>query len=275
MPIVTQKFARAWLIPCLVALACCLPADVSWSQSPEPANGASSPLPQAGNQINWGTGFMVGPGYVLTALHVVQGRSSVLVGPITATRWVSAALVQSDPALDLALLKARLDFPVLSLAPSNDVPRGLEVSVIGYPQPKFQGLSKKITHGIINGYRGESQNDRDIGLLQISAEVAKGSSGGPVLAPDGTVIGMVQRKINAQKIAEQTQDLLVNVNYALRSSQIIAFLQSGPVAPKVQPLSLATVLRPYQLFEQTQASVVAVIGRNTASRPAAPMSPEP
>ena len=123
----------------------------------------------------------------------------------------------------------------------------------------------KITQGIINGYRSERQNAQDIGLFQISAEVSKGNSGGPVMAPDGTVIGMVQRKINAKKVEEQTEDLMVNVNYALRASQIIAFLQSGPASPRIRNLSLSTVLRPYQIFEQSQSSVVAIIGRSRAS----------
>lgn len=219
------------------------------------------------NVSSWGTGFVVSEGYVLTAFHVVQGRAGLLVGPNASNRWVSAELVQSDATLDLALLKARLDLPPLSLTPSSNIPTGLEISVIGYPQPKFQGLGRKITQGLINGYRSERQNVQDIGLLQISAEVSKGNSGGPVLAPDGTVIGMVQGKINAKKVEAQTEDLLVNVNYALRSSQIISFLQSGPSSPRIKNLSLSTVLRPYQIFEQSQSSVVAIIGRNRIDPP--------
>ena len=248
---------RFWL-----AATCWLLAGAAWSQTAEPALATASP---AATASNWGTGFVVSEGFVITAFHVIQGRNNVLVGPLAGGRWASAEIVQSDPGLDLALLKTRIDLPPLRLAPSVDVPAGLEVSVIGFPQPRFQGLGKKITNGIVNGYRSERQNAQDIGLFQISAEVSRGSSGGPVFAPDGAVIGMVQRKINAQKVAEQTEDLVVNVNYALRSSQIIKFLQAGPASPRVQNLSLSTVLRPYQIFEQTQASVLAVIGRSVAS----------
>lgn len=240
----------------VVAAVFCLTAGLVSSQ--EKAIPTSKP---ASHGVNWGTGFVVANGYVITAFHVIQNRNSVLVGPDASGRWMRAELLQSDTKLDLALLKARVDLPTLNLAPSADVPTGLEVSVIGYPQPKFQGMGKKITHGIINGYRSENQHSLDIGLLQISAEVSKGNSGGPVLAPDGTVIGMVQRKIDSRKVAEQTQDVLVNVNYALRSSQIIKFLQSSPASPQIQSLSLSTVLRPFQIFEKTQASVLAVIGR--------------
>lgn len=217
----------------------------------------------------WGTGFVVGEGYVLTAFHVVNGRTGLLVGPDANNRWTPAELVQSDAALDLAVLKARINAPVLSLASTASVPTGLEVSVMGYPQPKIQGFGQKITSGLINGYRSESQNAQDVGLFQFSAEVARGNSGGPVFAPDGTVIGLVQRKVDAKKVAEQTEDVLVNVNYALRSSQIIRFLQAGPASPRVQNLSLQTVLRPYQLFEKSQASVLAILGRRNADKPEA------
>lgn len=234
-----------------------------------PTLAASKPATTATANF-WGTGFVVGEGYVLTALHVVNGRTGLLVGPDGANRWALAELVQSDAALDLALLKARINAPALSLASSANVPTGLEISVIGYPLPKFQGFGQKITSGLINGYRVESQNAQDVGLFQFSAEVAKGNSGGPVFAPDGTVIGMVQRKIDSKKVEEKTEDLPVNVNYALRSSQIIKFLQAGSVAPKIQTLSLSTVLRPYQLFEQSHASVMAILGRNRADKPATP-----
>ena len=96
-----------------------------------------------------------------------------------------------------------------------------------------------------------------------------GNSGGPVIAPDGSVIGMVQQKLNTQTIAERTKDFLVNVSYALKSEQLLKFLEDSPIAQEVNSqvkrISLNTVLRPYQIFEQSQGSVVSVIGRNTST----------
>lgn len=264
----TPRFAHRWILA-FALLLLCLGAWTDPARA-QPAAPAIAPAPAASKSSAtanfWGTGFVVGEGYVITALHVVNGKTGLLVGPDGANRWVAAELVQSDASLDLALLKARISAPVLSLASSANLPTGLEISVIGYPQPRFQGFGQKITSGIINGYRVEKQNAQDVGLFQFSAEVARGNSGGPVFAPDGTVIGMVQRKIDAKKVAEKTEDLLVNVNYALRSSQIIKFLQAGPAAPRVQTLALATVLRPYQLFEQSQASVMAILGRGRVDK---------
>lgn len=262
-------FALSSCITLLVVMSLALGAGKAQAQlTPSMPTPAASKSATTATVTFWGTGFVVGEGYVITALHVVNGKTGLLVGPDSANRWTSAELVQSDPSLDLALLKARINAPTLSLASSANVPTGLEISVIGYPLPRFQGFGQKITSGLINGYRSENQNAQDVGLFQFSAEVAKGNSGGPVFAPDGTVIGMVQRKIDSKKVAEKTEDVLVNVNYALRSSQIIKFLQAGSaVTPKIQNLSLSTVLRPYQLFEQTHASVMAILGRNRVDKP--------
>jgi S1-C subfamily serine protease len=251
-----------WLVALLWTL-------LTWHPSSLAQDTETAPLPTpAAPSFSWGTGFVVSEGFLLTAHHVVKGKSSVLVGPVGLgpngkPRWLLAQVVHTDPALDLALLKAKIELPALALHPETVIPLGLEISVIGYPQPRIQGMSKKITQGIVNGYRNENPANPEHGYLQISAEISQGNSGGPVLAPDGTVVGMVQKKLNASKVAERTQDLMVNVNYALRSSLLIEFLQNSPVTARQQNLSLAKVLRPYQLFEQTQNSVLAVIGRGS------------
>lgn len=223
---------------------------------------------------SWGTGFVVAPGYLITAHHVIQQRTQLRVGPIALAgdprpRWLAAELVKADAALDVALLRIPETLPAMRLHPEPTVPLGLEVYVIGYPQPHIQGASRKITAGIVNGYRNESISRPDSGLLQVSAEISQGNSGGPVIAADGTVIGMVQRKINTAKVAERTQDLLVNVNYALRSSQLVEFLQSAGIGVQVQSVNLAQVLRPYEVFAMHQQSVLAVLGRAARAEPAA------
>ena len=243
-----------------------------WSQGESQPPASSSPTPAivaptpTNNNLQLGSGFVIADGYVLTAHHVILGRNNIFVGPVTTNRWVLAEVVKVDPKLDIALLKAKVVMPSLRFANSMEVPTGLEVFVLGYPQPRVQGMSKKITQGIVNGNRS-APGQTETHQFQISAEVAMGNSGGPVIAPDGSVIGMVQQKLNTQTIAERTKDFLVNVSYALKSEQLLKFLEDSPIAlevnSQVKRLSLAAVLRPYQIFEQSQGSVVSVIGRNT------------
>jgi len=225
---------------------------------------AQTPPP---NQFSVGTGFIVADGYLLTAQHVLRNQDSVWVGPIDGKRWVKAEIVKYDNQLDLALIKAAVSGSALSFANWSDVPTGLEVMAIGFPQPRLQGLSKKITHGLVNGNRSDRNESFDAGFFQFSAEVQVGNSGGPVLAPDGLVVGMVQKKLDALSVAERTHDLPVNVSYGLKSSEILTFLKGTPADPIVKSLSRSTNLRPYQVFSLKQASVFAVVGRKSPTPP--------
>ena len=264
---------------CLASFVCS-----AWSQGESPLSPSTSSTPAivaptpTNNNLQLGSGFVIADGYVLTAHHVILGRNNIFVGPVTTNRWVLAEVVKVDPKLDIALLKAKVVMPSLRFANSMEVPTGLEVFVLGYPQPRVQGMSKKITQGIVNGNRS-APGQTETHQFQISAEVAMGNSGGPVIAPDGSVIGMVQQKLNTQTIAERTKDFLVNVSYALKSEQLLKFLEDSPIAQEVNSqvkrISLNTVLRPYQIFEQSQGSVVSVIGRNTSADSTATSTPKP
>ena len=223
-------------------------------------------------QFSVGTGFIVADGYLLTAQHVLRNQDSIWVGPIDSKRWVKAEIVKYDNQLDLALIKANVSGSAMVFANWSEVPTGLEVVAIGFPQPRLQGLSKKITQGLVNGNRSDRNESFDAGFFQFSAEVQVGNSGGPVLAPDGLVVGMVQKKLDALSVAERTHDLPVNVSYGLKSSEILAFLKGTPVDPVVKSLSLSTNLRPYQVFSLKQASVFAVVGRKATTPPVPPTS---
>jgi S1-C subfamily serine protease len=241
-----------------------------YSASPNLAQNIANPSPQTPPQISLGTGFVVADGYLLTAMHVVRDKDSIWVGPIDGKRWVKAELLKYDNQLDLALLKANVSATPLSFTQWSEVPIGLEVTLIGFPQPRLQGLSKKITQGLINGNRSDRNESFDLGFFQFSAETQVGNSGGPVLAPDGLVVGMVQKKLNALDVAERTKDLPVNVSYGLKSSEILNFLKDTPVTPSIKSLSLNTYLRPYQIFNLKQASIFGVAGRKSTSPPDAP-----
>lgn len=210
---------------------------------------------------------MVSEGFMLTAAHVLKDKDSVWVGPISPKRWVRAQVIKTHEPLDLALISVKIDAPALGLAKWSEVPNGLEVFVIGFPQPRLQGLSKKITQGIINGNRSDRTESTELGYFQFSAEVQQGNSGGPILSSDGLVVGMVQRKLNALSVAEKTNDLPMNVSYGLKSSELIHFLAGTPAQSNAQAVSLQTLLRPYQVFAQHQTSIFAVVGRKAANAP--------
>lgn len=234
---------------------------------------ATAAFAQESFKTQVGTAFVVAdPDYLVTAFHVIKGQNEILVGPLDGRKLVKAEIVAVDETNDLALLKAPVARTPLKIAAWDSVPVGLEVFVMGFPQPRYLGAAKKITQGIVNGQRGNDKNPH----FQLSAEVQKGNSGGPALAPDGSVVGVVLAKLNALTVAEKTKDLPQNVNYALKSSVLLAFLERSGVSLTPARVDLSRYLRPFEVYRQFEGSILMVLARNRpAATDAPPVQPLP
>jgi serine protease Do len=207
-----------------------------------------------------GTGFFVtNDGYIVTAFHVVRDRKEVRVRVQGDLAWQIADVVNVDEARDLALLHVTRVTKPLVIVDSDEVPVGLEAYVLGFPQVGLQGATLKITQGIISGDEGPRGLQR---LFQLSAAIQKGNSGGPVIGPDGKLLGVVQSKLDALKIAEKTGDLSQNVNYAIKARALMKFLNETPVRVTVQKLDLNSNMRPYQITQSATSSVVAIVAKD-------------
>ena len=68
-------------------------------------------------------------------------------------------------------------------------------------------------------------------MIQISAPVQLGNSGGPVIDRYGNILGIVTKKLDALFVASKTKDIPQNVNFAIKSSLIANFLTSNGVTP--------------------------------------------
>ena len=68
----------------------------------------------------------------------------------------------------------------------------------------------------------------DVRLFQISAAVQPGNSGGPLLDGEGQVVGLVVAKLDEIATARATGSLPQNVNYAMKSSFLLGFLEALP-----------------------------------------------
>ena len=133
-----------------------------------------------GRIVTLGTGFCVDGNRIVTNEHVVRGGNPYL--DLGAVR-LPLKLVAVDAANDLAVLKpdGEIASPPLKLAPAQPKP-GTTVFALGNPE----GLEKSISAGVVAATR--SFRGRD--LLQISAPISHGSSGGPVLTANGEVVGV-------------------------------------------------------------------------------------
>lgn len=191
----------------------------------------STPPSSAPKPSGSGTGFVVSPeGHVLTNAHVAGDCARL------AVEGQPATLVAADTELDLALLST--GNPAATVAPFAPNPAALnsDVLVVGYPLAGILG-GLNVTRGSVTSQRGIGGDNR---VMQISAPVQPGNSGGPVVNGSGQVVGVVVSKLDAIVTASETGDIPQNVNFAIRGEIAKLFLSEQGVTP----LSGATVTPP-------------------------------
>ncbi|MDO8731360.1 MAG: MarP family serine protease [Actinomycetota bacterium] len=138
-----------------------------------------------------GSGFFVGEGFVLTNAHVVAGVTEPEV-QVGGQRW-PASVVYFDPKLDVAALRIdAISVPALALrtAPPES---GSDAVAIGYPGGGDLQILPARIRTLVNArgddIYGKSGVQRQV--ITFRGNVIPGDSGGPLLAPDGAVLGMV------------------------------------------------------------------------------------
>ncbi len=173
-----------------------------------------------GQPLSLGSGFFVRDGEIATNLHVVEGAArgyAKLVGQKTKYNIEGVAAV--DAERDLVILKVLVaGSPALPLGNSDAVQVGERVYAVGNPK----GLEGTFSQGIISSIR-EVRKDR---LLQITAPISPGSSGGAVLNAKGEVIGVSVATFKGGQ----------NLNFAIPVNYLKMLL--GKIGP-AKPLSQA------------------------------------
>jgi S1-C subfamily serine protease len=144
---------------------------------------------------------------------------------LTSAGLIDAKVVRVDAANDLALLKAEGKFSSLPLAASRSVKLGGAVATIGFPNIGMQGFAPKLAKGEIASLSGAQDDPR---YFQISVPVQPGNSGGALVDEHGNVIGIVSAKLSARVALAASGALPENVNYAVKSSFLLSFLESVP-----------------------------------------------
>lgn len=162
-------------------------------------------------------------GDILTNNHAVDHCKSITVKTSTSKPF-SVTVAAADPKNDLAILKIAYDAPLGEPASfrsqSQPARLGEEVAVIGFPLTGILSSEPKATFGQVNAVAG-SHNDYT--LLQISAPVQPGNSGGPVLDSAGQVIGVVVSQASLAVVAI-AGNVPQNVNFAIRGEVAQIFL---------------------------------------------------
>lgn len=171
-----------------------------------------------------GTGIVVGQNLVATNAHVVAGIPAPTV--LDANGRHDATVVFFDPNLDFAVLRVS-GLAATPLGLSTIVsPRGTVGAVLGYPGG---GDFTVQAAAVLDSQTAIGRNIYDAGLVhrqiyELQAVVRPGNSGGPLITPGGTVIGIV--------FAMSTTN--GDIGYALTSAEVLPDIHtaasSGPVS---------------------------------------------
>jgi S1-C subfamily serine protease len=258
----------------LIVAAFTIVATPTWAQTGTPSGSANPSLSTeaiaaravpatvsiiaidgAGDTLGFGSGFLVKPtGVIITNFHVMDGSAKAVVLLDTGERYERVEVLDSDEAADIAILKIPgYGLPILPT--SADLPPvGAAVVAVGNPK----GLSRTVSTGIVSAVRLVEGRQ----LVQISAPISPGSSGGPVLNDHGEVIA-----IATSYIAEgQNLNFAVPVRYAM-----------GLVESAGNPQPLAMVFASNAANNDAPASTRdgAVSNGRSLHQPARAMSPRP
>jgi serine protease Do len=162
--------------------------------------------------IRLGSGFFVsGQGHLITSRHNLQGVARAEVKRAKGERYPLTTVVAEDQKADLLKLSVSIPggtpfLPVADLRPQV----GEHVLVVGNPL----GLEQSVSEGLVSALRTIPGRGE---VLQISAPISPGSSGGPVVNRRGQVIGVVSFQVKGQQI-----------NFAIPAAQILALRDHAP-----------------------------------------------
>lgn len=177
----TLSSAAADMIDNILPSVVAIDADISTSDS------SGRPVTE---QVA-GSGWILDPGgLIVTNNHVVEGAKSVTVTLENGQTYISKA-IYTDPINDLAVVDIGIhSLPGITLGNSSKIKVGDQVIAIG----NALGEEIRATQGIISSTNSTfTVENRETlnNMLETTALIAYGDSGGPLLNMDGQVIGII------------------------------------------------------------------------------------
>ena len=189
----------------------------AWAQPDIDAisDGTVRVVSRSATKIGTGSGFVATRnGHVITNQHVIRGGSSFSIIKNGTKKEIPARIIGQSRALDLAILKVEADLaPPLTL--SLSLPdAGQDVWALGFPgnaDRLAEQVRPTITKGVLsNVFNGSWHNNNQLRIIQHSAGISPGSSGGPLFDNCGRVIG-VNSKGSGSRVLHDASGNVVDV----------------------------------------------------------------
>ncbi len=199
--------------------------------------------------LSQGSGFIVAKNRVVTNYHVVVGSASASVVSNDGSIAVVTAVVGGSAPKDLVVVEAETgNRTPLTLGNELQLKVGETIYAIGAPN----GLSNSLSGGLVSAFR----QDEGQFLIQTTAPISPGSSGGPLLNSQGQVVGVTTSRLKDGSFgfavgAGDVQHLLkVPLSVKVRLSDLTA----NDSATSANELSYVQALFDQKKFDQAHAS---------------------
>jgi S1-C subfamily serine protease len=177
------------------------------------------------NRVIEGSGFVVAPERVMTNAHVVAGVAAPIVTAPNAEP-LESRVVHFDPSTDVAVL-AVPGLDRAALAFRDDAATGAHAAVVGYPGNGPLRTEPARVRGEYALLGSDIYDDETVSrdVLSMRGEIRPGNSGGPLVADDGLVYGVV--------FAASLTD--PDTGYALAPSEVGSALEAADAATEPVP----------------------------------------
>ena len=155
-----------------------------------------------------GSGFIISSdGYIVTNYHVISNSTDVEVTLDDGTTY-PAQVVGGDESYDIAVLKVDpgdTELKPVVLGTSSSLQVGDEIVAIGNPLGE---LTFSMSEGIVSCVNREINVDgTPFNMIQITAAINEGNSGGPLFNIYGEVVGIVSAKYSSDSSEESVEGL--------------------------------------------------------------------
>jgi hypothetical protein len=198
-----------------------------------------------GEKAGQGSGYVFsGDGIVITNYHVIRGAKSLSIKvPGSASYRVDSVLGYESDHDVAALQVSGSSLPALLTETIEEPKVGDRVVAIGAPL----GLESTVSEGIVSALR----NAGTMHIIQTTASISPGSSGGPLLNEYGKVIGLTTSTVRDGQ----------SLNFVVSAKHVSELLS------RRQPMSLDEMLSQTQVSEPLAESTIMVPARNATQLP--------